>query len=292
MALSNLGAVALPSPPSGFEELKTRICKMKADEFEEWYARTGRKGSSKRVAELRNIANNLAELGMPYQDIDEAWEDDRFERLLDRLDELIKDAREGGDDFKILVPGGKRKNAPNSINSYKSLLRRYREVRADAHPIQGTDQSGDKRSDVSSDETDAPSEENGRFGKESPEHIALKNYISENPEIFGFSSGIEGKIEEKLPSGDPLDVSFESRGRWLAVEVKSTRSDNNYQDFERGLYQCVKYRAVMEKFLIVKSKKRKSAEAILVLEGKLPKRLNRVKKILDVEVIEEVRSKK
>ena len=47
-----------------------------------------------------------------------------------------------------------------------------------------------------------------------------------------------------LPSGDTIDVLFRNGLDWIAVEVKSSLS--NSLDITRGLFQCVKYRAVIE----------------------------------------------
>jgi hypothetical protein len=44
-------------------------------------------------------------------------------------------------------------------------------------------------------------------------------------------------------SSDCLDVSFRVRDKWVAAEVNSSLS--NSADIVRGLFQCVKYRAVM-----------------------------------------------
>ena len=76
-------------------------------------------------------------------------------------------------------------------------------------------------------------------------------------------------LERRLPSGDSLDVSFESSQRWTAVEVKSAKSDK--ADYARGVFQCVKYEAVMEAELVSKASRKKDFEvkAILVVEGKL-----------------------
>jgi hypothetical protein len=50
--------------------------------------------------------------------------------------------------------------------------------------------------------------------------------------------------EELLLSGDEIDVFFLTRDHAYLVEVKSIRS--NEHDLERGIYQCVKYRAVFK----------------------------------------------
>ena len=63
-------------------------------------------------------------------------------------------------------------------------------------------------------------------GGESEEHRQLKEYVRDHPEILGLRhKSKDATLEERLPSGDSLDVSFESSQRWTAVEVKSAKSD-------------------------------------------------------------------
>ena len=54
----------------------------------------------------------------------------------------------------------------------------------------------------------------------------------------------KGKDEFSLLSGDEIDVVFEHGNAAYLIEVKSVRS--NEVDFVRGVYQCVKYRAVFQ----------------------------------------------
>ena len=49
--------------------------------------------------------------------------------------------------------------------------------------------------------------------------------------------------EHELLSGDRVDVVCFTESELVAVEVKSR--DSNWQDLRRGVYQCVKYRAVL-----------------------------------------------
>jgi len=101
---------------------------------------------------------------------------------------------------------------------------------------------------------------------ESDEHKKLKKWVAKHPKKIGLrkSYGI-GEVESRLLSGDKIDVLFTDRLSFCTVEVKSIRSNN--ADFERGIYQCVKYREV---------KKAEHApydievHAILVTERELP----------------------
>lgn len=117
-------------------------------------------------------------------------------------------------------------------------------------------------------------------------HLALKNYVAANPSAIGLSSKTpKGETECPLPSGDCLDVSFRYRGVWIAAEVKSSVSPQ--EDIVRGLFQCVKYRAVMEAVQLAEERPQ-NARAILVLETRLPQSLVALRNLLGVEVVEEV----
>lgn len=86
----------------------------------------------------------------------------------------------------------------------------------------------------------------GWGGGESEEHKALKRYVLENPGLFGAADGWFAQEEYMLRSLDEIDVMFKSGQVWIGVEVKSIVSNGRPSDYERGLYQVVKYRAVLE----------------------------------------------
>lgn len=80
---------------------------------------------------------------------------------------------------------------------------------------------------------------------ESKEHLKLKNWVALNPHKIGFGKSFDkGVTESKLLSGDTIDVLFSDGTEFVTVEVKSCRS--NEDDLKRGIYQCVKYRAIKE----------------------------------------------
>jgi len=121
-------------------------------------------------------------------------------------------------------------------------------------------------------------------GGEGPEHLALKEFVRDNPRIVGLPSGFpRGFVEAPLPSGDKLDVLFHARNRMLAVEVKSRIS--NVVDLTRGLFQCVKYRAVMEAERAFKSDSYR-IDAVLVVGRSFPDGLKPLQNSLGVEVVE------
>lgn len=85
-------------------------------------------------------------------------------------------------------------------------------------------------------------------GGEGEQHKKLKLHIRNNPSCVGVNlKGMKSETEKGLPSGDSIDVFFENKKHWVGVEVKSEISDE--LDILRGLYQCVKYQAVMESYL-------------------------------------------
>lgn len=117
-------------------------------------------------------------------------------------------------------------------------------------------------------------------------HRTLKEYIRDNPLSVGVNlKRAKVETEKDLPSGDRIDVFFENRTFWTGVEVKSEQSSED--DVRRGLYQCVKYRAVMEADCAVRGIKR-NIQVLLALGGPFPQSLRREKTVLDIAVIDEI----
>ena len=129
-----------------------------------------------------------------------------------------------------------------------------------------------------------------RGGGESDRHKALKDFVARHPASIGLPSNTPcGLMEERLPSGDSLDVSFSTQSSWIAAEVKSALS--SAADITRGLFQCVKYRAVMEAVLLARSQV-KDVRALLVVESGFPKHLLPLKNLLGIEVVDFVQPEK
>jgi len=127
---------------------------------------------------------------------------------------------------------------------------------------------------------------NFRGGGESEEHRSLKDYVAGHPELLNLPrSTSQGTTEYRLPSGDSLDVLFRAGDDWIAVEVKSHRSAPD--DIVRGLFQCIKYRAVIEAYQAAE-RLPQNARAVLILGGALPDHLIPLKNILEVEVMDNV----
>lgn len=94
-------------------------------------------------------------------------------------------------------------------------------------------------------EKDGKTRPRGGWGgeAESREHKALKAYVHRHPNIIGIKKPIlVSTLEKRLLSYDEVDVFFLTETYSYLVEVKSVKS--NQADFERGIYQCIKYRAV------------------------------------------------
>lgn len=120
---------------------------------------------------------------------------------------------------------------------------------------------------------------------ESDAHKKLKTFIAENPNSISLCNVKLAENEFILLSGDRLDVYFELKDNTrVAVEVKSIISTD--ADILRGIYQCVKYKAVLESENYVHGHLY-DTKAILVIEGKLSPSNKHVKKLLGVDVIED-----
>jgi len=137
--------------------------------------------------------------------------------------------------------------------------------------------------------TDLVSRASSRGGSgESEDHRRLKEFVRCRPRLIGLANRYGPGVAEKcVPSGDRIDVFFDAGDEWVGVEVKSARSDE--VDLVRGLFQCVKYKAVLNAMLVVEQRNA-NARAVLVLEGVLPDGLLPMKHMLGVEVIENVAS--
>ena len=121
---------------------------------------------------------------------------------------------------------------------------------------------------------------------ESPEHKALKEYVSMHPEIVGLpKKSSVGQTEHPFESNDAIDVLFQHGDEWVGAEVKSARSPET--DILRGLFQCVKYQALIEAQQRYRSLRLRS-RVVLVIEDKLPESLAAAKHVLGVSVIDGV----
>ena len=120
-------------------------------------------------------------------------------------------------------------------------------------------------------------------GGEGEEHRYLKNLIANDPTLLGLPTKAITTKEAPLPSGDKIDVLFETQNRRAAVEVKSHIS--NDVDLIRGLFQCVKYRAVMEAERGLHSGMY-AVDVFLVVGRPFPATLYPIRHSLGIEVVE------
>lgn len=131
----------------------------------------------------------------------------------------------------------------------------------------------------------------GWGGGESDDHKALKRYVRDHPHLFGAAADWFAQEEYVLRSLDEVDVMFKSDRVWIGVEVKSKVSDRLVSDYERGLYQVVKYRAVLEaQARIDHPSNPPEVRVMLALESGLPAEFRSLTTALGVSVIERVGS--
>lgn len=126
-------------------------------------------------------------------------------------------------------------------------------------------------------------------GGESKEHKALKEFVRQHPELVGATSEWQSFIEYPLPSLDTIDVVFKSSEACISVEVKSAVSDAMPSDYERGLYQTIKYEALLKAMHRAGSHDIPSIiRSVLILESSLPEQFKNTAKVLGVTVFENV----
>jgi hypothetical protein len=104
------------------------------------------------------------------------------------------------------------------------------------------------------------------LGGEGKHHEALRLWVTRNPQkvrrAFAFA---RTETEFCLDSGDRVDAVYHLADRTIVLEVKSRIS--NDVDLRRGVYQCIKYRAVKAAMDV---RDEVPVEAFLVTESKIP----------------------
>lgn len=122
------------------------------------------------------------------------------------------------------------------------------------------------------------------YGGEGEEHKILKEYICQHPESINYKDVDFAETEHILPSGDRLDVYFElSDGTHVALEVKPSISPD--QDIAHGVFQCVKYYAVMDALRNIECKDYE-IKVLLVTAGNFSSQNKELAEELDVEYVE------
>jgi hypothetical protein len=114
-------------------------------------------------------------------------------------------------------------------------------------------------------------------GGEGANHKFLRLWVKNNPGEIISDSHVRAETEVVLKSADRVDVVYYLKDATLAIEVKS--KDSNELDLERGIYQCIKYRAVMQ---AMDPRTASNVSALLVTEQPLPGHLKELAKRLAV----------
>jgi hypothetical protein len=100
-------------------------------------------------------------------------------------------------------------------------------------------------------------------GPESVAHKRLKQWLAKNPvAVNSFGKFKEGEIEFCLASGDRLDVLFTNAKTRVAAEVKTSEASED--ELQRGVYQCVKYRATLRAMQLAAAEP-PNAQSVLVM---------------------------
>lgn len=124
------------------------------------------------------------------------------------------------------------------------------------------------------------------FGGEGEHHLQLKEFIYNNPQYIGISDYVERDMEHILLSGDKIDVWFKlTDGSEIAIEIKSKISSD--ADILRGLYQCVKYKAILNAENLAHNGKHNNL-TYLVLGRDLSAANKEIQKLFDITTFEDV----
>jgi hypothetical protein len=118
-------------------------------------------------------------------------------------------------------------------------------------------------------------------GPEGEGHKNLKARIARTPALVGLHHHSEGRTEEWLWSGDRADVYFETAA--LSVEVKADGAA--WDELHRGIFQCVKYKAVLRAQQI-HDRVIPTADCILALGGRLPSDLKDLAQRLGIRYVD------
>ena len=125
-------------------------------------------------------------------------------------------------------------------------------------------------------------------GGEGKNHKALRLWVKENPrQIDKKLRNARTDTEVELLSGDRIDVVCYAEERAIAIEVKSR--DSNWADHRRGIYQCVKYEAVLRAQDI---REDPPVQSLLVTERELEGDLKALAKRLGIKHVRVSRNKR
>lgn len=109
----------------------------------------------------------------------------------------------------------------------------------------------------------------GKYGPggEGEFHRALRLWVKDNPGLVdrAYAGAARTDTEFPLDSGDRVDAVYHLKDRIIVLEVKSRIS--NTIDLRRGVFQCIKYRAVKQAMDVRDSV---PIEAVLITETDVP----------------------
>jgi hypothetical protein len=121
-------------------------------------------------------------------------------------------------------------------------------------------------------------------GPETELHRKLKRWLADHPDaVSTFGEFKKGEPECWLASGDRLDVLFTNARTRLAAEVKTSDAPN--EEVQRGIYQCVKYRATLRAMQLA-AMEPPNAQAVLVIDCHPTSIVRRLAERLSVAIVD------
>lgn len=102
---------------------------MKKEEFRAWLQKHERSNNTVNTgtATLVRVESQMQELGSAHASLDDAYDDDRLEQLRSLIGNLLADAKQGGQHFRILMPD--TTEPIKRLHGFGYWLRRYKEFR-------------------------------------------------------------------------------------------------------------------------------------------------------------------
>lgn len=139
----------------------------------------------------------------------------------------------------------------------------------------------EKRQDGNEEDFGAGASKYGAGG-EGAYHKALRLWVMENPKLVGRGyASARSETEFSLDSGDRVDVVYHLKNKTVVLEVKSRIS--NDIDLRRGVFQCIKYRAVKAAMDL---RGEEAVQAALVTESDLPGEISALLKLHGIRHIQ------
>ena len=120
-----------------------------------------------------------------------------------------------------------------------------------------------------------------RGGGESDLHKQLKNYIADHPASIGLSGVLSVSTEYIFPTGDQVDVAFESSNNyWTVVEIELQGLAQTLV----GLFQSVKYKALQD--AVLRSKNLQGSVDGALVAKSIPQEVKSLAEILGIKTFE------